>query len=89
MLLEPRHGEVLREKGILYALASVAILLLMLAWIGGPEGKYFDPWLSWAHELPGWGIMQNPDPTAEGPDRYRPLLRSVVSFIFIVPTTLP
>lgn len=73
------------KKGIVYALSTAAILLLAIAWIGGPEGKYFDFWLSWAHELPGWGIMQNPEMTVEdGPNLYRPLLRSVVTFIFII-----
>lgn len=73
------------KKGILYAFSAVALLALLIAWIGGPEGKLFDPWLSWAHELPGWGIMQNPGMTPEdGPNFYRPLLRSVVTFIFIL-----
>jgi aminobenzoyl-glutamate transport protein len=73
------------KKGIVYALSTAAVLLLAIAWIGGPEGKYFDLWLSWAHELPGWGIMQNPEMTIEdGPNLYRPLLRSVVTFIFII-----
>ena len=38
--------------------------------------------------LPGWGVLRNPDPSATGPEAFRPLLRSVVSFIlifFVVP----
>lgn len=73
------------KKGIVSALSTAAVLLLAIAWICGPEGWLFDPWLSWAHELPGWGIMQNPEMTVEdGPNLYRPLLRSVVTFIFII-----
>jgi aminobenzoyl-glutamate transport protein len=75
----------LEKKGIKLAALTVAILALMITWIGGPEGKFADIFLSWAHDLPGWGIMQNPELTPQdGPNFYRPLLRSVVTFIFIL-----
>ena len=75
----------LEKKGIKLAGLTIALLILMIIWIGGPEGKIANIFLSWAHDLPAWGIMQNPDMTpADGPNFYRPLLRSVVTLIFIV-----
>ena len=39
--------------------------------------------------LPGWGVLRNPDPSATGPEAFRPLLRSVVALILIVFFVVP
>ncbi len=69
----------LEKKGILYALTSVLLLILALIVLAGPS----IPGAALFESIPGWGVLQNPDPTAEGPNAFRPLLRSVVTFIFI------
>lgn len=69
----------LEKKGILYALTSVLLLTLALIVLAGPS----IPGAALFESIPGWGVLQNPDPTAEGPNAFRPLLRSVVTFIFI------
>lgn len=70
----------LEVKGVLWAFASAALLAMGLVILAGPA----TPLLSWLDFLPGWGVLRNPDPSATGPDVYRPLLRSVVTFILIV-----
>ena len=69
----------LEKKGILYALTSVLLLTFALIVLAGPS----IPGAALFESIPGWGVLQNPDPTAEGPNAFRPLLRSVVTFIFI------
>ncbi len=69
----------LEKRGIRYALTSVVLLTLALIVFAGPS----IPGAALFDSIPGWGVLQNPDPTAEGPNAYRPLLRSVVTFIFI------
>lgn len=70
----------LEKKGILYALASVVLLTLGIVVLAGPNISL----IGWAESIPGWGVLRNPDPTADGPNAFRPLLRSVVTFIFIL-----
>lgn len=69
----------LEKKGIAYAAGSVAALILILIVLAGPNISLN----GWAQSIPGWGVLRNPDPTATGPDAFRPLLRSVVTFILI------
>jgi aminobenzoyl-glutamate transport protein len=75
--MKPLTG--LEKKGIVLAFASAALLTLGLIILAGPS----IPGASVFSNIPGWGVLQNPDPTAEGPNAFRPLLRSVVTFIFI------
>ncbi len=70
----------LERKGLLFAALSAVFVIAGIVVVAGPPLP-----LSW---LPGWGILRNPDPTAEGPEAFRPLLRSVVPIIvifFVVP----
>ncbi|MEM7754069.1 MAG: AbgT family transporter [Planctomycetota bacterium] len=70
------------KKGLLWALASVVVVSMGIVVLAGPK------WLVFADWLPGYGVLRNPDPTATGPDVFRPLLRSVVTCIlvfFVVP----
>lgn len=68
------------KKGILYAFSAVAFLTLGLVVLAGPNISLN----GWAQHIPGWGVLRNPDPAARGPDAFRPMLRSVVTFIFIL-----
>lgn len=68
------------KKGIIYALGAATILTLGLIVLAGPA----IPGASVLSHIPGWGVMQNPDPQATGPNAFRPMLRSVVTFIFIL-----
>jgi len=65
-------------RGVVLAFASGGLLCLGLLLMAGPS------FLSFLDFLPGFGVLRNPDPTAVGPDAFRPVLRSVVTFIFIV-----
>jgi aminobenzoyl-glutamate transport protein len=67
-------------RGIAYAALSALLIAVGIVVVAGPPLP-----LGW---LPGWGVLRNPDPTAVGPEAYRPLLRSVVTIIvlfFVVP----
>jgi len=66
-------------KGLLYALASTALITMGIIVLAGPS--FLAPIADW---LPGFGVLRNPDPNATGPDAFRPLLRSVVTLIVIV-----
>lgn len=70
----------LEKKGIKLAGASVALLTLFLIILAGPRHAA----LEWANAIPAWGVLRNPDTTITGPESFRPLLRSVVTLIFIV-----
>ncbi|MFT4702768.1 MAG: aminobenzoyl-glutamate transport protein [Bradymonadia bacterium] len=67
------------RRGLRAAGWSVLFVTLGVVFVAGPEA----PWLAWAQNIPGWGVLRNPDPTASGPEVFRPLLRSVVTLIFI------
>ncbi|MFT6399129.1 MAG: aminobenzoyl-glutamate transport protein [Bradymonadia bacterium] len=67
------------RRGLRAAAWSVLFVTLGVVFVAGPQVS----WLAWAQNLPGWGVLRNPDPTATGPEVYRPLLRSVVTLIFI------
>ncbi len=67
----------LEKKGLWAALASVVIVSLGFVVLAGPGP------LSFLSFLPGWGILRNPDPAATGAEAFRPMLRSVVTMIFI------
>jgi len=67
------------KRGLLYAGLSALLVSLGIVVLAGPNlpGAGLFSW------LPGWGVLRNPDPTASGPEAFRPLLRSVVTIIFI------
>ena len=67
------------RRGLRAAAWSVLFLTFGIVFVAGPQGA----WLAWAQDIPGWGVLRNPDPTATGPEVFRPLLRSVVTLIFI------
>jgi aminobenzoyl-glutamate transport protein len=67
------------RKGLWWALASVIVVTLGFFVLAGPRVA----WLNWADFLPGWGVLRDPDPTLTGPDSFRPMLRSVVTLIFV------
>lgn len=69
----------LEKKGIKLAGASVLILTLALIILAGPRYAFLD----WANAIPGWGVLRNPDTSIAGPESFRPMLRSVVTFILI------
>ena len=72
-------------RGIAWAGLSCVVVSLGIIVLAGPGGETMRSWLGW---LPGWGVLQNPDPEASGAERFRPLLRSVVPMIvvfFVVP----
>ncbi len=74
----------LEKKGLLLAGLSALLVCLGIVVVAGPQFAGSQA-LSW---LPGWGVLRNPDPTATGPEAFRPLLRSVVTLIlvfFVVP----
>jgi aminobenzoyl-glutamate transport protein len=60
---------------------SAGFLGLFVVALAGPSWLSFN---GWEQHIPGWGALRNPDPTAEGPNAFRPLLRSVVALIFII-----
>jgi aminobenzoyl-glutamate transport protein len=66
-------------KGLLYALATTVLITVGIVVLAGPT--FLAPAIDW---LPGFGVLRNPDPTATGPEAFRPLLRSVVTLIVIV-----
>ncbi|MBO6512783.1 MAG: AbgT family transporter [Phycisphaerales bacterium] len=68
------------RKGLLFAGLSMLLVVLGVLYAAGPM---LEP-----GTLPGWGVLRNPDPLAEGPEAFRPLLRSVVPIIvifFVIP----
>jgi aminobenzoyl-glutamate transport protein len=74
----------LEKRGLLLAAVSAVLVSLGIVVVAGPAFPGSQV-LSW---LPGWGVLRNPDPTATGPEAFRPLLRSVVTIIlifFVVP----
>lgn len=70
----------LERKGIKLAGLSVALLTLFIFILAGPRFAF----LQWATDIPFWGVLRNPDTTITGPESFRPMLRSVVTLIFIV-----
>ncbi|MEO1717533.1 MAG: AbgT family transporter [Planctomycetota bacterium] len=73
------------RRGIAWAAASAVLVSLGIVVLAGPGGDATRGILGW---LPGWGVLQNPDPEAVGAEAYRPLLRSVVPLIvvfFVIP----
>ena len=62
-------------KGLWAALVSVVVISMGFVVLAGPG------WLSFANFLPGFGFLRNPD--AEGIETFRPMLRSVVTMIFV------
>ena len=67
------------RRGLWAAGVSVVLVALGVVFLAGPQAS----WLAWAQQIPGWGVLRNPDPTATGPEAFRPLLRSVVTLIFV------
>lgn len=70
----------IERKGLLMAGLSSLLVLLGVVYVAGPMLEQ--------GSLPGWGVLRNPDPTASGPEAFRPLLRSVVPIIvvfFVIP----
>ncbi|GAB4553448.1 MAG: AbgT family transporter [Phycisphaerales bacterium] len=71
--------------GIAWAGVSALLVAMGIVVLAGPGGDATARLLGW---LPGWGVLQNPDPGATGAEAFRPLLRSVVPMIvvfFVVP----
>ena len=64
-------------KGLWAALVSVVVISMGFVVLAGPG------WLSFANDLPGFGFLRNPDPEASGAEAFRPMLRSVVTMIFV------
>ncbi|MEO0629181.1 MAG: AbgT family transporter, partial [Planctomycetota bacterium] len=72
-------------RGIAWAAASALLVTLGIVVLAGPGGEAARNIFGW---LPGWGVLQNPDPEANGAEAFRPLLRSVVPLIvvfFVIP----
>jgi aminobenzoyl-glutamate transport protein len=69
----------LEKKGIKLAGLSVALLTLFIFVLAGPRVAF----LQWANDIPFWGVLRNPDTSITGPESFRPMLRSVVTMIFI------
>jgi len=68
----------IEKKGLWYAGFSAVLVLLGIVVLAGPA------WMSsFAGWIPGYGVLRNPDPTATGAEAFRPLLRSVVTMIFV------
>ncbi|MEM9064502.1 MAG: AbgT family transporter [Planctomycetota bacterium] len=65
-------------RGVLWAFGTAALLCFGLMLMAGPS------MLAFLDFIPGFGVLRNPDPSAVGPDAFRPVLRSVVTFIFVV-----
>ncbi|MFG0306075.1 MAG: AbgT family transporter [Phycisphaerales bacterium JB040] len=75
----------LEWRGIRWAGLSALLITLGIVVVAGPGGEGVRDTLGW---IPGWGVMQSPNPDATGAEAFRPLLRSVVPLIvvfFIVP----
>ncbi len=66
------------KRGLLFAGLSALLVTFGIVVVAGPN--FGASALSW---IPGWGVLRNPDPAATGPEAFRPLLRSVVTIIFI------
>ncbi len=78
--MEPVEG--IEKKALGYAGLSALVVAFGVVLAAGPSLLSFLDW------IPGFGILRNPDPTAAGPEAFRPLLRSVVTVIlvfFLVP----
>ncbi len=72
-------------RGIAWAGLSTVLVSLGIVVLAGPGGSATADLFGW---LPGWGVLQSPDPDATGAEAFRPLLRSVVPLIvvfFVVP----
>lgn len=67
----------LEIRGLVWAGASVVLVLIGIFVVAGPR------WLPWLDFLPGWGVLRDPSPDAEGPDSFRPLLQSIVTLILV------
>lgn len=67
------------KKGLLYAFVAVVVVCLGIVVVAGPRVG----WMQWASFLPGWGVLRNPDVSVTGPESFRPMLRSVVTLIFV------
>ncbi|MEM7623875.1 MAG: AbgT family transporter, partial [Planctomycetota bacterium] len=70
------------KRGLTLATISAAIVSLGLVIAAGPK------LLDFASFLPGWGVLRNPDTSAEGAAALKPMLDSVVTLIvvfFVVP----
>ncbi|TVQ76156.1 MAG: AbgT family transporter [Phycisphaeraceae bacterium] len=67
----------LEIRGLLWAGASVVVVLMGIFVVAGPR------WLPWLDFLPGWGVLRDPSPDVEGPDSFRPLLQSIVTLILV------
>ncbi len=67
------------KRGLAFAGLGVLAVALVLVIAAGPR------WATGAltEWIPGWGVLRNPDPAATGPEQLRPLLKSVVTFIFV------
>ena len=69
------------RRGLRLAGLSALAVVSAIVYAAGPGIPVFEG-------LPGWGVLRNPDPSATGPEAFRPLLRSVVTMIlvfFVVP----
>lgn len=84
------------RRGLALAGLSALLVSLGILYVAGPEISprllpgLIPDWLTgWKPgRFPGWGLLRNPDPTATGPEAFRPLLRSVVPIIvifFVIP----
>ena len=72
------------RRGLIFAGLSALVVVLGILFAAGPN----IPGAGLLDGLPGWGVLRNPDPSATGPEAFRPLLRSVVTLIlvfFVVP----
>jgi aminobenzoyl-glutamate transport protein len=81
---EMRSIDRTERRGLIYAGLSALAVVLGILFVAGPN----IPGAGLLDGLPGWGILRNPDPSATGPEAFRPLLRSVVTMIlifFVVP----
>ncbi len=65
-------------RGLRWAGVTALLISLGIVVVAGPS--FLQGVFGW---LPGWGVMRNPDPAAEGANALRPLLRSVVPLIVI------
>lgn len=68
----------LERRGLVWAGVTALLICAGIIVVAGPG--FATGLLGW---LPGWGVMRNPDPAAEGAAALRPLLRSVVPLIVI------
>lgn len=65
------------NKGLRNALIAVILVTMGFVVLAGPR------FLGFLDFLPGFGVLRNPDPTATGAESFRPMLRSVVTMIFV------